>query len=92
VSIIPTKSYVDNIGLDGSGENCNKSSALKNSVLCDNEDIRFTPILYEDKRIINAFYSAHCRKKRPLWQKICNRLGRIFFNRNFFVIKKKIFR
>ena len=92
VSIIPVKSYVDNIGLDGSGENCYISSALKNNVLCDNEDILFSPILYEDKRITNAFYSAHCRKKRPLWQKICNRLGRIFLNRNFFVIKKKIFR
>lgn len=90
VSIIPTRSYVDNIGLDGSGENCSISETMKNDVLCDNEDIRFINILYEDKRIINSFYSAHCRKKRPLWQKICNRLGRIFLNRNIFLIKKKI--
>jgi hypothetical protein len=91
VSIIPTFSYVDNIGLDGTGENCNNTLSLKNYNLCQNEKIKFLDVLYEDKRIINAFYSTNCNKKRPLWQKIINRISRILGHRNIFVIKKKIY-
>ena len=91
VSIIPTISYVDNIGLDGSGENCGTNLSLKDNVLCTNKNIRFLDILYEDKRIINAFYNANCRKKRPFWQKLINRLNRLMGRKNVFVIKKKIY-
>ncbi|MGB4415538.1 MAG: glycosyl transferase [Paludibacter sp.] len=91
VSIVPTVSYVDNVGLDGSGENCGLNPSLKNKTLCTNENIRFLDILYEDKRIINAFYSANCNKKRPLWQKMLNRLSRLLGRKNIFVIKKKIY-
>ena len=91
VSIIPTHSYVDNVGLDGSGENCGISHALRNNSLCVNENIRFQDVLYEDKRIINAFYSANCQKRRPLWQKIINRMSRIIGRKNVFVLKKRIY-
>lgn len=91
VSIIPVVSYVDNIGLDGSGENCGESLALRHQSLCTKEDIRFLNVLYEDKRIINAFYSANCRQKRPLWQKAINRIARFLGRKNIFVIKKKIY-
>lgn len=92
VSIVPTISYVDNIGLDGSGENCNICVSQRNKLLCDNKNIHFIDILYEDKRIINAFYNVYCRKKRPLWQKIINRLSRIMGGKSPFIIKKKIYR
>lgn len=91
VSIVPTVSYVDNLGLDGSGENCTISNSLRNNTLNTNLEIRFQDILYEDKRILNSFYSANCRMKRPLWQKIINRLSRLLGGKNVFVIKKKIY-
>jgi len=91
VSIVPTVSYVDNLGLDGTGENCSINPTYRNNTLCTNEDIKFIDILYEDKRIINAFYSANCNVKRPLWQKIINRLSRMVGKGNVFVIKKKIY-
>lgn len=91
VSIIPTVSYVDNVGLDGSGENCGTHLSLRNNFLNTNENIRFLDILYEDKRIINAFYNANCRKKRPMWQKLINKISRIIGRKNVFVIKKKIY-
>jgi hypothetical protein len=91
VSIVPTLSYVDNIGLDGTGENCNTSLALKNSTLCNKTEIKFLDVLYKDTRLINAFYSANCNKKRPVWQKIINRISRIFGQKNVFVIKKKVY-
>jgi hypothetical protein len=92
VSIIPRYSYVDNIGGDGSGthhidagENLrfNLSRAIPEPKLLD--------ILYEDKRIINAFYNAYSKNKRPLWQKIINRISRLMGGKNIFVIKKKIY-
>ena len=91
VSIVPTVSYVDNIGLDGSGENCSSSTALRNNLLCQSETIKFLESLYQDKRLINSFYNAYCRKRRPLWQKIINRMSRTMGSKNVFVIKKKIY-
>ncbi len=91
VSIVPTQSYVDNIGHDGSGENCHIGDGLQNGVLSEKENIKFLDIIYEDKRLINAFYSSYYNKKRPLWQKMINRLSRIMGGKNVFVIKKKIY-
>lgn len=91
ITIAPTVSYVDNIGLDGSGENCKPTIALRNNLLNTKEDIVFLDILYEDRRLINAFYSAHCKKKRPIWQKLINRISRILGRENPFVIKGRIF-
>ena len=75
----------------GTGENFGVTEALKNMCLSKNKDIRFIDILYQDKRITNAFYSAYHRKKRPVLKKIVNRLSRIFFKKNIFIIKKKIY-
>jgi hypothetical protein len=91
VSIIPTISYVDNIGFDGTGENCGVTEALKNTRLSENEDIRFIDILYLDKRLTNAFYNVYYTKKRPQLKKIANRLSRFFFKKNIFIIKRKIY-
>jgi hypothetical protein len=91
VSIVPTVSYVDNLGLDGSGENCSINQTYRNNKLCTKESIRFLDILYEDKRFINAFYSANCKIKRPLWQKAINKVNRMLGGENIFVIKKKIY-
>ena len=91
VSIIPTKSYVNNIGHDGSGENCHISTSLQNLELNTQSNPKFLDILYQDKRIINAFYNVNCRTKRPLWQKIINKICRLSGRNNYFVIKKKIY-
>lgn len=76
VAIIPCQSYVDNIGLDGTGENCGVQSSLQHSQLNQNENPKFVDIIYEDKRIINAFYNVNCRKRLPLWKRAINRLSR----------------
>lgn len=91
VAITPVHSYVNNIGLDGSGENCKCYPAMNNKVLNINPNFKFLDILYEDRRIINAFYSANLRKARPIWQKIINRLSRYLLGRNVFIIKKKVY-
>ena len=55
------------------------------------KDIRFLDVIYEDSRIINAFYNYYCRKKRPLWQKAINYIYRKLGKNPPFVIKKKIY-
>ena len=91
VAIIPCQSYVDNIGLDGSGENCGTQSALSHSQLNTNEKPKFLDVIYEDKRIINAFYNVNCRQKRPYYQRICNWIARKIRVQAPFQIKKRIY-
>lgn len=91
VSIVPCTSYVDNVGLDGSGENCSVSKGLRNKNLNQNEDIRLLDVLYQDSRIINAFYNVACRKKRPLWKKAFNKIYRMLGREPMFYIKRKIY-
>jgi len=92
IAILPCVSYIDNIGFDGSGIH---SGAFEDDFRKDtsmvNQNPRFLNVLYEDKRIINAFYSAYYPKKRPLWQKIINRISRMLGGENVFVIKKKVY-
>lgn len=92
LSLIPRFSYIDNIGGDGSGTHHfdNNTSlhfdlrkAIEHPVLPDK--------VYEDKEIINAFYNVFCKKKRPIWKKIINRISRLLGGKNVFVIKKKIY-
>lgn len=91
ITISPTLSYVDNIGVDGTGENCGTDGSYRNSQLNQNRNIRFLDILYEDSRLLNAFYNAYCQVKRPIWQKIINRISRSLGRENVFQIKKKIY-
>jgi GR25 family glycosyltransferase involved in LPS biosynthesis len=92
VSIIPIHSYVDNIGGDGTGtHHTNSGEFLRFNIEKAIPEPRLLDILYEDKRLINAFYNAYSRVKRPLWKKIINRISRIITGSNVFIIKKKIY-
>lgn len=77
VAMCPCVSYVNNVGLDGSGENCGANHKLHHLSLSSNREPRLTPIVYEDDRIINAFYNVNCRRRRSLWQRVVNGLCRL---------------
>ncbi|MDD3320926.1 MAG: glycosyl transferase [Paludibacter sp.] len=94
VSIMPCKSYVQNIGMDGSGMHCKATNIIPSNTnfeIPDSRSFKFLDCIYEDDRIINEFYSFYTTKKRPLWQKIINRISRMLGGKNVFVIKKKIY-
>ena len=80
VTILPCVSYVDNIGIDGSGIHCGKDDGKhRNNVSLAPANPRWLDVLYEDKRIINAFY-AYCSPARlsmfgKASRKICKMLG-----------------
>jgi Glycosyl transferase family 2 len=91
ITIFPVKSYVDNIGLDGTGENCTEYKSLQNPSLNLNEDIRFLKVLYQDRRLINSYYNVNCKDKRSFWKKIINKACRFLGRNNIFVLKRKIY-
>ena len=81
VAILPCKSYVENIGLDGSGENSGIQKSLSHKTLNEQEKPNFLNIIYEDKRIINAFYNTNCYKRLPVWKRAINRIYRKLYGR-----------
>ncbi len=92
VAILPCIPYVDNIGFDGTGiHSWNDERDFRNNVNVAPENPRLPDIIYEDERIINAFFSYYCNSKRPLWQKAINSICRKFSKPVPFVIKKKVY-
>lgn len=92
VAILPCHAYASNIGFDGTGTHSGTVKDIyENDLSLAVKDPRFMPIVYEDSRIINAFYNAFCRKKRPLWQKAVNFICRKLHRKPPFVIKKRIY-
>ena len=78
VTILPCVSYVDNIGLDGTGEHCgNIENATHNDITKAPENLKWLDVLYEDKRIINAFYTCCSADKLPLWKRAIRKIYRI---------------
>ena len=93
VAILPCHSYVDNIGFDGTGihSGINTTNEYRNDLTLAVENLRFTENIYEDKRIINAFYNRFCSAHRPFYQKVFNTIARMLNKRIPFVIKKKVY-
>ena len=92
VSILPRKSYITNIGGDGSGtHHLDKNATLKFDLDEAIKVPRLLEVIYEDTRIINAFYNAFCAKKRPLWQRAINFLFRNAGMKPPYVLKKKVY-
>lgn len=92
VAMIPCVSYVRNIGIDGSGTHCGNNADSYHIDLSLSKRLPILlDVLYEDSRVINAFYSCYNSIKRPLWQKIINFIARKLGKRAPFVIKKKVY-
>ena len=92
VCLCPVNSYVDNSGLDGTGEHCGDLyGKYKNDLLKAKTSLNLLNVIYEDKRIINSFYNAFTYKKRPIWQKAINFIARKLGKKPPFVIKKKVY-
>ena len=93
VAILPCVSYVDNIGFDGTGRHSgvNLTNEYRNDLSKSVENPRFMDLLYEDARIINAFYNRFCEKRRPLYQRVVNTIFRKLGKKPPFVIKKRVY-
>lgn len=91
VAMCPIVSYVQNAGLDGSGENCGVQTAFSHQCLNENYTPRLADIIYEDSRLINAFYNVNCRRKRPLWQKVWNKIAKLVGRNDKVLLKGRVY-
>ncbi len=92
VAILPCRSYVTNIGFDGTGTHSGTvANVYENDLSQSVANPRLLDIVYEDDRIINAFYNAFTYQRRPLWQKAINYIARKLGKKPPFVIKKKVY-
>ena len=92
VAILPCKSYVTNIGFDGTGTHSGTvANVYENDLSQSVANPRMLDVVYEDDRIINAFYNAFTYARRPLWQKAINYIARKLGKKAPFVIKKKVY-
>ena len=92
VAILPCVPYVDNIGFDGTGVHSgNDERDYRNNVSLAPGFPLMPDVIYEDSRIINAFYNCYSRAKRPLWQKFINAIYRGLGKSAPFVIKKRVY-
>lgn len=93
VAILPCHSYVDNIGFDGTGIHSGKrtDNEYRNDLSLAVENPRFLENIYEDRRIINAFYNRFCNKRRPLYKRLINTIARKLGCAIPFAIKKKVY-
>ena len=92
VAILPCRSYVTNIGFDGTGTHSGTvANVYENDLSQSVTNPRMLDMVYEDDRIINAFYNAFTYQRRPLWQRAINYIARKLGKKAPFVIKKKVY-
>lgn len=91
VSICPIVSYINHIGWDDEATNATGSSQWNFERLADNANLRFLDVLYEDSRIINAWYSFSISQRRSRWQRLKNWFGRTFLNKDEYALKGRVF-
>ena len=92
VAILPCKSYVTNIGFDGTGTHSGTVAlTYENDLSQSVANPRMLDMVYEDDRIINAFYNTFTYARRPLWQKAINYIARKMGKKAPFLIKKKVY-
>lgn len=91
VSICPIVSYINHIGWDSEATNAKGSSLWNFDRLADDANIRFLDVLYEDSRIINAWYSFSIPQRRSLWGRLKNWFGRKYLHKDEFALKGRVF-
>ncbi len=91
VSICPIVSYINHIGWDSEATNATASSQWIFERLADKKELRLLDVLYEDKRIVNAWYSFSITKPRSIVGKLINWFGRHFKGRDEYYLKGKVY-
>ena len=77
----PTRSFIKNIGLDGSGVHCGvqKSDNLELNL---KKDIKYIRKIKENRKALNSIKKYYLSKKKSLFVRIINKLSRFFLKRN----------
>lgn len=78
----PSKSFVDNIGLDGSGVHCGSTNIYERINVNHQPEIIFTLDLVENKVALERIKSFYIKLKKPFHVRIINKLSRMILNKN----------
>ena len=81
--INPTETFVDNIGLDGSGSHCDKNT-MYHSKLNMNDNIHFEVILKENVTALARIQLFYKKMKISFWMRMLNKIARILVKKNIF--------
>ena len=74
----PSKTFVKNIGHDGSGVHCGDNDIYKNE-LCLNKSIKFLNDIQENIIALERIKNFYKSQKKTLFVKGINKLSRVFF-------------
>lgn len=72
----PVKSYIRNIGLDGSGQNCKDPFFTDNQTLNETKSLNFIDSICEDPHIISQIMSYLKTVNKSIFVKLINKLSR----------------
>jgi hypothetical protein len=78
----PVKSFVRNIGHDGSGNNCNDLSYKDNQALNVNDSVIFVANIRENKAVLKQIKSYLRMVNKNIFTKVINKLTRMIVNKN----------
>ncbi len=78
----PVVSFVDNIGLDGSGIHCGISEKIECTVFGESYKIGFNKRIMEDVEVVDRIKQYFAKQKSPLWKRAVNKLFRMAIGRN----------
>lgn len=82
----PSKSYVDNIGLDGSGVHCSNTQTFisKENNLCNKYDLVWPVEIAESKKAVEAIKLYYKKQQKPFIVRVANKLVRLIIGKNIF--------
>ncbi len=83
VTIMPTQSFIQHMGLDGSGTHCGAGMTKVDREVNMGKSFKFLPVIYEDPRWIESFYQTYLPIKRSIWQRAMNRIYKLFGKRYY---------
>ena len=86
LSLHPKESYVQNIGHDGEGENCEESTYYEVE-LSNRMPKNFTRNFIENKEARASFEAFFNSIRAPLHRRIINKISRMIFGRNLLKLK-----
>jgi len=77
----PSKTYVSNIGLDGSGEHCGATSKYT-SFLNTKDVVNFETVLSENSLALERIKTFYKHTKKPFMVKVINKVSRTIIKKN----------
>jgi len=78
----PSQSFVENIGLDGSGFHCGENYSFRNSNLSLNNNVDFDIKIEENSTAVKKIQIFYQSQKKSLIVRIINKLARIIIGKN----------